>query len=61
MQTIKIFLASSAELDADKEQLELFISWKKPAESFFLKDLDELEKARITHPDIAKIRKLLTE
>lgn len=28
MQTIRIFLASSAELDADKEQLELFISRK---------------------------------
>jgi hypothetical protein len=28
MQTLKIFLASSAELDADKEQLELFISRK---------------------------------
>jgi hypothetical protein len=28
MQTIKIFLASSAELDADKEQVELFISRK---------------------------------
>jgi hypothetical protein len=28
MQTIKIFLASSTELDADKEQVELFISRK---------------------------------
>jgi hypothetical protein len=28
MQTIKIFIASSAELDADKEQVELFISRK---------------------------------
>jgi hypothetical protein len=28
MKTIRIFLASSAELDADKEQLELFISRK---------------------------------
>jgi hypothetical protein len=27
----------------------------------FLKDLDELEKAGITHPDVAKIRKLLSE
>lgn len=28
MKTIKVFLASSAEFDADKEQLELFVSRK---------------------------------
>ncbi len=37
---------------------------QEPGKTFgelFLKDLDELEKAGITHPDVAKIRKVLTE
>jgi tetratricopeptide (TPR) repeat protein len=52
--------------DAKKIYLELkdqeyVLDKTKTFKYFFLQDLDELEKAGITHPDVAKIQKLLNE
>ena len=47
----------------------IYLQWKgkhfyqdnRLAEEVFLKDLDDLEAAGITHPDFSKVRKLLSE